>query len=140
MDSDPKARRDAPARHASAASPWEWAVGAVGLALIAAAIGYLVYAALTTPVGPPQIRLAADAVERSSDGYVVLVTVANGGPSTAAALEIEGTLEGDGRVVETSTASLDYLPRFSTRVIGLYFGKDPDDHRLRLRPLGYAEP
>lgn len=136
-----KPREDAPASHASAASPGEWLVGLVGLALILAAVGYLVYAAFSTPDSPPQLRLSVESVEPSGDGYVAVVTVDNTGPTTAAALEIEGTLiDGDGGVVETSTATIDYLPRFSQRGAGLFFTRDPGRYRIALRPLGYADP
>ncbi len=127
-------------RHTSVASAWEWVFGAVGLLLIVAAIGYLIYAAVTTPGGPPEIELEAGSVERSGPGYLLIVTVGNTGDSTAASLEIEGRLLQDGEVVETSTATIDYVPRLSERTIGLFFTADPAAHEIQLRPLGYAAP
>lgn len=133
-------REDGPQRHTSVASVWEWVFGAAGLAFIVAAIGYLVYAAAITPGGPPAIELRATSVERAGPGYLVIVSVENAGDTTAAQLEIEGELLRDGDVLETSSATLDYVPRFSDRTIGLYFSMDPGAHELRLRPLGYAKP
>ena len=137
----PDTRRAASAQHANTGSPWEWVTGAIGLCLIVATIGYLVYAALTTPDGPPQIQLATAALERTGVGYVVIVSATNDGPTTAAAVEIEGTLRrDDGSAVETSTAVIDYLPRLSKRTAGLFFSRPPAEYRMELRPLGYAAP
>jgi len=136
-----KPREETPASHASAASPWEWLVGLIGLTLIVAAIGYLVYTASRTPDSPPQLHLSVAAVEPSGDGFVAIIAVENAGPSTAAALEIEGTLRDDaGGAIETCTATIDYLPRFSQRRAGLFFTRDPERYRIALRPLGYTDP
>ena len=42
--------------------------------------------------------------------------------------------------METSGATLDYLPSFSEWRGGLFFRGDPDRHELRLVPKGYAQP
>lgn len=132
--------REAQEHGAAGASPWEWVVAALGLALLAAAIGYLVYFAVTTAAGPPAVVFERGPVARSGDGYVVGVVIRNEGASTASAVEIEGTLMRNGVTVETSTATLDYLPRFSSRRAGLFFASDPRDGTLQLRANGYSEP
>lgn len=133
--------RAKPAAHsAQGGSPWEWAVAVVGLVLLVAAIGYLAWFAVTVPDGPPAVTVEQGPVRRSGDGYLAIVIVHNQGAETAAALEIEGTLHRDGAVVETSTATFDYLPRFSERTGGLFFATDPRTGRLELRAKGYAEP
>jgi len=141
---DPTSRsagdEQAAALHAAPASRLEWATGATGLVLVLAAVGYLIHAAIVGPEGPPQIRLAVSSVISSGAGYVVVVSAGNDGPTTAVDLEIEGSLRKNGAVVETSTARIDYLPRLSERSIGLFFSRDPADHRLDLRAVGYAEP
>jgi uncharacterized protein (TIGR02588 family) len=135
-----KAPREAQEHQAAGASPWEWITAAIGLVLLVGAIGYLVYVAVATPPGPPALTFEQGPVMRSGDGYVVDIVVRNEGAATAAAVEIEGTLRRDGAVVETSTATLDYLPRFSDRNFGLFFSSDPSDGQLELRALGYSEP
>lgn len=122
------------------ASPWEWVAAAIGAALVLGALGYLVYFAETTPMGVPLIVLERGDVTQSGDGYLVTVTVANDGGTTAGAVTIEGTLHRGGVAVETATTTLDYVPRFSARQVGLFFSSDPRDGRLELRALGYAEP
>jgi uncharacterized protein (TIGR02588 family) len=123
-----------------AASPWEWVVAGIGAVLVVAAIGYLVYFAQVTPSGPALIALEQGPVERNGDGYVVTVVVTNEGATTAAAVEIEGVLSRGGVEIETASATLDYVPRFSHRSAGLYFDTDPRTVDLELRALGYAEP
>lgn len=125
---------------AHSASPLEWTCAAVGLFLFLAAIGYLVYIGIAAPSGPPVITFDEGPVTRSGDGYVVDVVVGNQGATTAAEVEIEGTLRRDGDVVETSGAVIDYLPRSSQRDIGLFFSNDPRQGRLDLRAKGYVEP
>lgn len=125
---------------AHSASPLEWACAAVGLFLFLSALGYLVYVGIVTPAGPPVITFDEGPVARSGDGYVVDVVVGNQGATTAAQVEIEGTLRRDGEVVETSGAVIDYLPRNSQRDIGLFFSNDPRQGRLELRAKGYVEP
>jgi uncharacterized protein (TIGR02588 family) len=132
------------ARHhahpAEATSPWEWAVAALGLVLIVGAVGYLAYFALTTRSEPPSVLVTAESVAPSGEGYLVTVKAANRGGSTAAALTIEGTLMRDGSIVESSEATIDYLPRSSERQAGLFFTRDPSQYRLDLHPKGYANP
>ncbi len=43
-------------------------------------------------------------------------------------------------MVETSTATLNFLPSSSERRGSLFFRKDPNKYELRLLPKGYAEP
>ncbi len=147
--SKPKAKpasREAPAKGRAgdppiqAASPWEWVVAAIGAVLVVAAIGYLIYFAQVTPEGPALIALEQGPVERNGDGYVVIVNVTNQGATTAAAVTVEGRLSRGGAAIETATATLDYVPRFSHRRAGLYFETDPRTADLDLRALGYTEP
>lgn len=134
------ARNTARQHDASGASPLEWLAAAIGLALLIAAIGYLVYVAVTAPSGPPAITFEQGPMVPSGEGYVVAVVVANEGATTAAEVEIEGALRRDGDVVETSSAVIDFLPRHSRRDIGLFFSSDPRQGRLEFRAKGYVEP
>lgn len=123
-----------------AASPWEWVVAGIGAVLVVAAIGYLIYFAQVTPSGPALIALEQGPIERNGDGYVVTVVVTNEGATTAAAVEIEGVLSRGGVAIETASATLDYVPRFSHRNAGLYFDTDPRTVDFTMRALGYTEP
>jgi uncharacterized protein (TIGR02588 family) len=125
---------------ADPASPWEWAVAALGLLLIVGVIGYMAYYAVTAQPGPPRIIAVRESIEPNGEGYLVTVRIANHGTSTAAALQIEGKLLEAGRTVETSEATIDYVPRRSERKAGLMFSRDPARYRLVIRPMGYTEP
>jgi uncharacterized protein (TIGR02588 family) len=64
----------------------------------------------------------------------------NEGGATAAQLMIEGELSGPDGPIETSEATLDYLPPRSGRQGGLFFARDPRGLDLQLRARGYAKP
>lgn len=126
--------------HAPPTSKWEWAVAALGAALVAGAIGYLVYHALTIGEGVPEVVVEHAGTRAVQGGHIVRFLARNRGSTTAASLRIEGALLRDSSVVETSEATLDYLPSFSERQGGLFFREDPGRYELRLVPKGYADP
>lgn len=124
----------------SQTSPWEWGAAAFGAAILVFAIGYMAWYGLTHTSGPPVI-----VVERAEsvalDGiYVVKVLVRNEGRSTAAAVEIEGSLMDGEKPVETSGATLDYVPENSEREAYLQFTRDPAKFDLTLRAVGANSP
>jgi uncharacterized protein (TIGR02588 family) len=135
------ARPGKPQEHsAEPASPWEWAVAALGAILLAGAIGYMAYFAIGKNSEPPAIVITQRAITPSGSGYLVLVDIANRGNSTAASLTIAGELKRGGSTIETRRVTLDYLPRHSERRTGLFFTKDPNRFQLELYPVGYTEP
>ena len=87
-----------------------------------------------------QIEVRVDEILPSRHGYLVSVVVDNAGDATAASLAVEGVLERDGVVVETSTITLDYVAAGSQRDAALFFSSDPRDGELSVRPKGYIEP
>jgi len=119
----------------------EWIASAVGLALMLAIIGFIGWEAYQGTGGePPMIEVRAEKVLAAGGGWVVEFVAINRSPSTAAAVQIEGTLNRDGREVATSQTTLDYVPGRSERGGGLFFEEDPGAHELSLRSLGYAKP
>lgn len=118
----------------------EWIAAGLGLALTLAVIGYLVVGGLDERPGPPELSVAPSAVETVAGGFVVPLTVRNRGDATAAAVEVVGTLESDGRVVETRRVSLAYVPGEGEAKAGLIFTRDPGGYRLRIVAEGYEEP
>jgi len=135
----PASGRAAPARWLGRAPLLEWVVSGLGLALVSGAAAVVLWHG-TQPADPPAIRLRAVGVERTAAGFVVEVEAANGSPSTAAAVEIEGRVSAPGRPVETSTATIDYLPGHGRRTAGLVFENDPRSNELKLRTRGFARP
>lgn len=121
-------------------SKWEWMIAALGFALVAGAIGYMAHHALTPRTAVPELTVERMSTHVTQGGYVVRFSARNRSNATAASLRIEGELRQGPSVVETSGATLDYLPSFSERRGGLFFQQDPNRHELRLSPKGYAEP
>ena len=136
-----QAQGDGDRREGSDSIPFlEWAVAALGLALVVATVGFLALEATGGPKRPPDVAVRVSSVARLSKGFLVRFTAVNRGDETAAAVAVEGELSRAGRPVETSQASLDYLPAHSERAGGLFFREDPRRGKLELRPLGYEAP
>jgi uncharacterized protein (TIGR02588 family) len=118
----------------------EWVVAALGAALVAATIGYLVWLALSRDDAPPDVRVVAGRVHALEHGWLVQFRAVNAGGQAAAELLVEGELTGPDGVIETAQATIDYLPPRSEREGGLIFREDPHRHELRLRARGYVDP
>jgi len=110
------------------------------LLILASTFGFLLYQALARPQIPPAIELHADEVTEFAGGYRVSFTAHNIGTRTAASVTVEGRLLSETGTVETSQVTLGYVPGSSSEGGGLFFTRDPRNHRLELRALGYEEP
>jgi len=118
----------------------EWVCAALGGAVVLATLAVVAAQIPGDDKAPPEIELRVSAVRPAGQGYLVRFEAANAASSTAAAVEVEGRLEEDGRLVEASRVQLDYVPRGSRQRGGLWFTHDPAQYRLSLRVLGYQEP
>lgn len=118
----------------------EWAIGGVSALLVLAMSGFILYRALTTTGGEPDLRVAAQEVHAAGEGFRVGFIAFNRGGGTAAGVTIEGRLEDDGEIVETSRVTIDYVPAQSEQRGGLFFSRDPRQHRLRIEAAGYTRP
>ncbi|MFD0391425.1 hypothetical protein ACFQ4K_32035 [Tistrella bauzanensis] len=49
--------------------PWEWAIGAIGAALLVATVVWLLVQAITTPAGVPAIRVQPTVVAAAGEGW-----------------------------------------------------------------------
>ena len=125
---------------AAGTSTWEAAVGALGFILVFATIAFLAYQALTTADKTPSISIEVVAITPTAGGHLVRFRTLNTGGGTAAALRIKGELRRDGRTVERSEVTLDYLPALGEREGALIFQEDPNSYELRLVVEGYADP
>ncbi|XSG83375.1 MAG: hypothetical protein ACPW61_06240 [Methyloligella sp. ZOD6] len=122
-------------------SKWEWALAAVGAAVIVAAIGYLLWYGVTRSRSVPELTISKMAVRPIvGDNFLVVVKIKNKGSSTAANVEIGGTLMEAGAPIEEGQAGIDYVPAHSSRQAYLQFSKDPADYRLELRVKGMTKP
>ena len=121
-------------------SRWEWVAAVVSTLLVLCVVGYLLYDAVARPRTPPAITLQADTVLKAGGLWLVRFRAENHGHETAAGVAVEGALMEGERAVESSQATLDYVPGESVRHGGLFFRADPRAYRLELRAHGYQEP
>ena len=113
----------------------EWAVAALSALLVLGTIAWLAVRAMR-PAAEPAFAVSVDAVTVHQGGWTARVRVENRGDRAAAAVEVEGALEGG----ETSGFTLDFLAGRSTRHGALRFRGDPRPAALTLRVRGYADP
>ncbi len=118
----------------------EWIVGGIGFMLLAAVLGFLLYTGFSEESRLPDVRMTAEEVLRTRNGYLVRVTVLNEGGLTAEGMIVEGELWSGGVILEQSRTVIEYLPPRSRKQIGLFFSNDPQRFDLKLRPHGYEEP
>jgi uncharacterized protein (TIGR02588 family) len=118
----------------------EWLAAGTGLVLTLVVIGYLVFDGLTASDGPPVLSVTSQPAQALSSGFVLPLTVRNDGDATAADVEVRGTLERDGVVIEERRARFASVAAEGEARGGLVFQTDPRDHRVRLEAQGYAEP
>ena len=119
----------------------EWVSAAIGLAITGGMFGFLAYEAMLQRNGaPPIMKVVPVAVVHGAGLYVLEVDVTNISHQTGAAVEVEGTLEVDGEAIETSSATVTYVPGGSLRRAGLVFTHDPRRYKLGLRVTGYERP
>lgn len=121
-------------------SRWEWVAAMASSLLVLAVVGYLLYDAVARPRTPPAITVQADTVLKTGGLWLVRFRADNQGHETAAGVLVEGALMEGERPVESSQATLDYVPGESVRHGGLFFRADPRAYRLELRVHGYQEP
>ncbi|AUW59330.1 hypothetical protein C1T17_15795 [Sphingobium sp. SCG-1] len=119
----------------------EWIAAATGLLFLLFLLGAIGLDVLQGGSRiPPDIHIGVHASVKAGERYLVTFDVRNRGGASAAALEIEGQLTDQGRVIETSSSTIDYVSGHGTAEGGLYFEHDPSSLTLKLRPLGYQAP
>ena len=121
---------------------WEKVVGAAGLLIVLAVVGFLLYEALQ-PQTAADIVAEVKAITPQAGGYLVDFDAANHGRQTAASVTIEGGLydpaQGD-EPVETAEVTFDYIPDQSDRTGSFVFKHDPRQYEVRLQVKGFMDP
>ncbi len=118
----------------------EWIVAGIGFVLVAGAIGFMLYQAVTSRFAPPIIKITIESVVSADTGYLVIFEAQNTGEETASNVAIEGEIKNGDESVEKSDVTIDYVPSRSKRKSGLYFTKNPQQFDLQIRAKGYEEP
>ena len=111
----------------------EWAMGALGLVIVLAALG-VILAEAAGPRDPARLQARLESARPAGDGWLAAIEVRNAGDETAAAVEVEGRL-GD----EAAAATLDYVPARGRERVFLSFDADPRAG-LELSVHGWSEP
>ena len=119
---------------------WMWAIGLLGLALVAGSIGFLVYEATKGDTSPADITVHVDATVQLRTGYLVKFRAVNTGGSTVEGLTVEGVLRNGTNVHEISDTVIQWVPARSEREGGLFFTSDPRQYQMQLRAKGYENP
>ncbi|MBE9020553.1 hypothetical protein C7Y66_25790 [Chroococcidiopsis sp. CCALA 051] len=119
----------------------EWIVFGISLILVLFTLGYIVYDGATLGETPPNIELQLGQPQPQSDRFIVPVTATNRGDETAETVQIEVTLNSDGREEETAEFEIAFLPRHSTRRGWVTFQTDPRTvAQIEARVLGFEKP
>ena len=119
----------------------EWIVFVISLILVLFTLGYIVYDGATLGETPPNIELQLGQSQPQSDRFIVPVTAKNRGDETAETVQIEVTLNSDGREEETAEFEIAFLPRHSTRRGWVTFQTDPRTvEQMEARVLGFEKP
>jgi len=121
--------------------PLEWAAAGIGLLFLLFLLGAIGYDGVTgASRHPPAISIKLGPITKVGSTYVVTFEAINRGGGTAAALEIEGQLSTDGKIVETGSATIDYVPGHGKAGGGIFFAHDPSRLTLDVRPTGFQTP
>lgn len=111
----------------------EWISAGLGLIVVLAALGVLVWQGVQGGSTPPDITVRPAGVERAGAVWRLDLEASNAGERTAQDVVIEGRLGG-----ETAQVTLDYLPGHGRREVSLIFSQRPDDAEINV--LGWVDP
>lgn len=118
----------------------EWVVFAIGLSLVAATLGYLIYAGASMGQEPPSVEVRLGTPEQRQFNFIVPVTVVNHGDETAEGVRIEVVMESGGKEKARGELEIAFLPRHATQEGWVTFEQDPRTAQLKARVLGYQKP
>ncbi|MFA6113092.1 MAG: hypothetical protein WC729_03850 [Sphingomonas sp.] len=121
--------------------PLEWIAAGVGAVLLLFLFVVIGREAINGEAAQlPQIDVAVTGVSPAASGFIVAFEARNRTDGTAAAVEIEGVLKAGGAEIETSSATIDYVPGKGKAAGGLFFHEDPRKAALEVRALGFQTP
>ena len=118
----------------------EWVVFAVGLILVSATLGYLIYAGASMGHEPPSLEVRLGIPEQTQFSFIVPVTVVNHGDEAAEGVRIEVVMLSGGEEKARGELDVAFLPRHATREGWVTFEQDPRTAQLKARVLGYQKP
>lgn len=118
----------------------EWLTGLVSSLLVLAIIAWVSYEAVNGTDTPADLRVDIVSVEKTGAAWRVLFDLSNSGETTAASVEVRGTLADRGRLIEEAAVTFDYVAARSLARGTLIFSQDPNNHDFNIRAVGFTEP
>jgi len=120
---------------------WEWIAASLGLLIVLATIGILLWSASQPAVKAVAPSVRQVAVFPANGGLTTVeVQVENLCDETLIEIEIEGALTIGTQAPEIASATITFLPAKSHRTVFLVFHSHPSDGNLILRPVSYQLP
>lgn len=119
---------------------WSWLASAIGLVLVIGSSGFMINQIIVAKHAPPEFTIRAQPPIKVSNGYLIRIQIQNIGDEVAAALLVEGELKKGEKTIESSSATIDYLPSHSQRNAGLIFSQDPSSFEVKLQAKSYVQP
>ncbi|MEC9483291.1 MAG: hypothetical protein UMU75_08220 [Halomonas sp.] len=132
--------RNADQSQGSSSSLSERLVALVGAIAVVAVVGVMFWQALYGDDSPPNVKVELVRIVPNGDNHLVKILAINSGGNTAAGATIRGELIRDGRLIESSSVTIDYVPPHSEVQAGLYFNQEPTPQALKLFANGYHRP
>lgn len=119
----------------------EWVAAGFGALVAAVLIGLIGWnAAISDAEAVPQIKPEIVRIIPADGGHLLDIRLTNSGAQSAASVQIEVNLKKGGELVETSRATIDYVPARSEALGGLIVRADPRTHEVDLRVTGFQIP
>ncbi|MDN2583828.1 hypothetical protein [Aquibium sp. ELW1220] len=119
----------------------EWVFGMLSALLVAGLAGFLAYQAAFGEDRPPDLAATIERLERSGNGTLVMVVVANHGDAAAADVGLEAVVTAGGTIAMRKEIRFDYVAaRAIRRGAFVVEGQDVEAGDVALRVHGYAEP
>jgi uncharacterized protein (TIGR02588 family) len=109
----------------------EWIFATAGAVIVVGMMTFNLVRAINDEEAPPDIQVAVEEQLKSSQGFLLQIKASNVGGTSAAGVVIEGTLSENGKELETSAVTFDYVPPHSGQKGGLFFTHDPKRYELQ---------
>lgn len=121
------------------ANALERSVSLLSLALLLAAVGYLVWEG-TRASGPPAFEASVRGIHAQGSAHHVRFEVRNTGGESVQGLTVRVEARDGGSVVAQAETSLSWLPSGSMRQAAVVLPVDPNAHELDFAFVGYELP
>ena len=117
----------------------EWIAGSISALIVVGTIVYLGFEAIQGTSDGPLLSAQVQQIRAIGRTFVVEVEVRNESRAAAAEVQIAGEARSPDGTKREGTATVDFVPGFSSRHVSLVFDFDPG-RNPDLRVVGYVTP